>query len=100
MPKTKNDRIYLTAEEALGIVKRNPDGGAHTFVNPRFGILIGADHTKDEIEAEIKDAKVRELGGEQCRMLSHQLYLDLGEDQYFVATDDEKVDELERKNHV
>lgn len=96
-----NDRIFLTAEEALEIVKRNPDGGAHTFTNPRVGILIGADHTKEELEAEIKDAKVREIGGEQCRAMSHQLYLDLGEHEYFVATDDEKVDNLiERKNHA
>ena len=101
MPKTETDKIFLTAEEALEIVKRNSDGGAHTFINPLVGMLIGADHSKEELESEIEDAKVREIGGEQCRRMSHQLYLDLGEHQYFVATDDEKVDKLlERKNHA
>ena len=94
-------KVTVTASEAEEIIARNSDGGAHTFVNPTIGVLIGADHTKEEIDAEIKNAKDLQIGGDECRRLSHQLVIDVDGHRYFVATDDEKVDQLiERKNHA
>ena len=94
-------KVTVTASEAEEIVARNPDGGAHAFVNPAFGVLIGADHTKEELDAEIKIAKDLQIGGIGCRSISHQLVIDVDGHRYFVATDDEKVDQLiERKNHA
>lgn len=98
--KEKMSKLTITASEAEEIIARNPDGGAHTFVNPACGVLIGADHSKEDLDAEIKNAKDLQIGGIGCRSISHQLVIDVDGHRYFVATDDEKVDQLERKKHA
>lgn len=96
MRKTRDTKIYITAEQAINVL---PEGEyIHTFYST--GILIGADWERAEIIEKIKSSDILELTGETARSMRHGLAVYNKDTKYlsdvlFVETDEEKLSELE-----
>ena len=92
------DKIILTKEQALAVLDHNSDGSVHVFDNPRLGMLIGADWSKESIENAIKSATELQIGGEMCQRMGHGLVMDCEDGRHFVAAKEDKLKELTGKN--
>lgn len=86
--RAKDERVFLTAEEALAML---PDGEyIHTFRGGN-GMMIGADWTREQIVAAIRETDHRELAGALATAMGHGLVI-RSNGTLFVAT------KRERKN--
>ena len=89
----KSERVFLTTKEAKSLFDKRKKS-VHTFINT-MGMLIGADWEKKDIFKLLKKCKV-EIGGEQCRKLSHGLVIWRTEkDLLYVEVDDKKLQAIE-----
>ncbi len=79
----------ISAEEAIALL---PDGKQiHTYRNPA-GMLIGADHSRKSLIADIKKYEYTlELCGDLCRSMKHGLALADDVGYLFIETDEEKL---------
>ena len=89
-------QIHLTVEEVISVLKNQEN--VHTFINAGFG-LIGADWSKEELIEKLEIAEDIQVGGEQCRAMSHGIVIfpknaKKQSDLYFVECDNEKLDLL------
>lgn len=90
-------RLFLTLEQALDVLPQDKE--IHCFVNTPFG-LIGADWSKQKVREALENAETIEIGGEQCKSLSHALVCiprnaKKQSDLYFFQSDKEKIDYYE-----
>jgi len=75
------EKFPLTAEQAISML---PDGDSiHTYRFAHFGVLIGADWSREKLVEAINDHKC-EIGGDQCKAVNHGLVVHIGDDPLFV----------------
>ena len=84
--------INLTKEQALSIAKIDNDK-IHCFLAASFG-LIGADHDIKSFVEKLNKASSIEVGGNNCRSMSHALVLWIEDKPYFFEHNEEKLKEL------
>lgn len=84
--------INLTKEQALSIAKINNDK-IHCFLAASFG-LIGADHDIKSFAEKLNKASSIEVGGNNCRSMSHALVLWIEDEPYFFEHNEEKLKTL------
>lgn len=64
------ENIYLTPDEAIALL---PDRDRiHTFVNPN-GMLIGADHERESLIKDMREATEIMVTGEMAQNMGHGL---------------------------
>ena len=68
-----DDRFFLSAGQALAMLDPEAER-IHTFVRGP-GCILGVDRDRVDLEAEIRVAEPREIGGEACRRINHGLVL-------------------------
>jgi len=90
----KQEKIFLTAEQAIGLLSNEED--IHTF-RSWTGILIGADWSRNELIRSFQSAGNEDIqiGGDQCKAMGHGLVLFTGNDPLFIEVDKEKLQKLE-----
>ena len=77
----------LSKEEVEAAI--GPGEIVHVFVNPRGGILVGADWTKAELIALVAAGGKAEVGGKACLGIGHGLVIWNGDRPLFCETTDE-----------
>ena len=82
-PGGSDERISVPYEEALGLLPGR--GPIHTFMNPRPGVLFGADWSRADIRKAFKRYGV-ELSGENATRTGHGLVFWDGSRHIFVQT--------------
>ena len=89
----EEERIFLTKEQAMDclIIK---DGQVHNFVPAPFGV-IGADWNIEDVKQCLENAESIEIGGEQCRAMSHGIAVINKENLYFFEADNKKLDKYD-----
>lgn len=93
-PKTHEEIIKLTREQAETALISNQDGSVHTFVQSGYA-LIGADRSKDSINEMLASAELLQIGGENCRAMEHGVVIDCGNSRFFLHADNDKLKEYE-----
>jgi hypothetical protein len=77
------DREFLTPEDAEAML---PDGEyVHTYSNPAYGIMIGADWPRDEVVKLLRTHKA-ELAGPMATANGHGIAVLDEEKRLFIAT--------------
>lgn len=101
------DTRYLTVSEALSALlapvpapddwdEHGPwEDVVHVFTNPGVDMLLGADWSRDSVKQAISAAKVRQIGGAQCRGMGHGLVVSDGDGWLFVEADESRITELD-----
>jgi len=83
------EKRLITPDEAIGLL--NDGEEIHTFVNPRAGMMIGTDHSRESLIKRIKENPDKlEIGGEACRRMNHGLILK-DDGNLFIETNEEKL---------
>ena len=90
-PKVETgDAVIITPEQAESLIVEGDD--VHTFVSAAFG-LVGADHSRRGILADIRAAERIDLSGPMARAMGHGICLRRkGQSPLFVRTNDAKMD--------
>ena len=81
---TKDDRIFLTVEEALALLDDGEE--VHSFASPAGGVLIGADWSREDAIKAIENAKTREVAGPAAQGMKHGLAIMTSTGYYFLKT--------------
>ncbi len=81
---TKDDRIFLTVQEALDLLDDGEE--VHSFASPAGGMLLGADWSRAEAIAAIENAKTREVAGPAAQGMKHGLAIATSTGYYFLKT--------------
>lgn len=82
MPEA-DDRVFLTFEEAVAML---PDGDTiHAFLNPATDVLLGADWSREDVLAGLRNGKPQ-LAGSMATSIRHGLVFQRGNEYVFVET--------------
>ena len=93
-----DERVVLTIEDAIACLPEN----CHITTNPRVGVVVGGDCSREDAEKIIHEAALVEIGGDICRAAGHGIVVwERHSDGYdrprFISHDEERLDETEKR---